>query len=99
MGLVVALSGTTTSLLAALLGAVVGGVATLAGSTLVNRWDRAMDARLRLYDQLIPQANDLRARLAGPAGPAGPAEWIFDPDRYEPHTPYEQQRDAHYAAA
>jgi hypothetical protein len=54
MAPVVALSDTTTSLIAALLGAIVGGVATLAGSIVVNRRERALDARLRMYDKLLP---------------------------------------------
>jgi hypothetical protein len=51
MELVVVFSDATISLFAALLGAIVGGAASLAG-----RWSRASDARLRLYDELIPAA-------------------------------------------
>jgi len=53
---VVALSESTTSLLAALLGALVGGAASLAGSIVVSRWSRSSEARLRLYDELVPAA-------------------------------------------
>jgi hypothetical protein len=56
MGLVVAFSDATISLFSALLGAIVGGAASLAGSIVVSRWSRATDARLRLYDELIPAA-------------------------------------------
>ena len=56
MELVVAFSDATISLFAALLGAIVGGAASLAGSIVVSRWSRASDARLRLYDELIPAA-------------------------------------------
>jgi hypothetical protein len=43
------------NLLSALLGAIVGGVLTLAGSVVMNRSVTARAARIRLYDELLPQ--------------------------------------------
>jgi hypothetical protein len=63
MGLVVALSEGTINLLSALLGAVVGGALTLTGSIVVSRWSRASEARMRMYDELIPQAMGSLYRL------------------------------------
>ena len=63
VGLVVALSDTTTNLLSALLGAIVGGAASLAGSIVVGRWSRVSDARLRLYDELLPEATSTWEQL------------------------------------
>ena len=45
-------------LLSALLGAVVGGAATLAGSVLVSRWELQRRARLRLYEELLPRVKN-----------------------------------------
>ena len=42
------------NLLAALVGAIVGGAASLAGTVLVNRMQMATNARLRMYDELLP---------------------------------------------
>jgi hypothetical protein len=42
------------ALLAALLGAIVGGMATLAASVLVKRWELKKTARIRMYDELMP---------------------------------------------
>jgi hypothetical protein len=42
------------ALLSALLGAVVGDVATLVGSVLVNRWELRRAARFRMYQELLP---------------------------------------------
>jgi hypothetical protein len=52
----VAVSDATLSLFSALLGAIVGGAASLLGSIVVGRWSRISDARLRLYDELLPEA-------------------------------------------
>jgi hypothetical protein len=65
MGFVVAFSEDTLNLISALLGAIVGGVASLAGSIVVSRWTRASDARLRLYEQLVPEAQRAQRRLRG----------------------------------
>jgi hypothetical protein len=65
MVLVVALSDATSNLLSALLGAIVGGAASLAGAIVVSRWNRVSDARLRLYDELIPAAMSLTEQLDG----------------------------------
>jgi hypothetical protein len=51
-------SDSLSNLLSAMLGAIVGGVLTLTGSVLVNRWEAARNARLRLYEELIPRANE-----------------------------------------
>jgi hypothetical protein len=48
------MSETWSSLLAGVVGAVVGGVASLAGSMFVNKWQMATHARMRLYDELLP---------------------------------------------
>jgi hypothetical protein len=48
-------SETWSSLLAALVGAIVGGAASLAGTMLVNRMQMATNARMRLYDELLPK--------------------------------------------
>jgi hypothetical protein len=42
-------------LLAALVGAIVGGALSLAGSVWVNRMEVARAARLRIYDELLPK--------------------------------------------
>jgi hypothetical protein len=41
-------------LLAALLGALVGGMATLLASVLVKRWELKKTARIHMYDELMP---------------------------------------------
>jgi hypothetical protein len=41
-------------LLAALLGALVGGLLALVGSVLVKRWELKKTTRIRMYDELIP---------------------------------------------
>jgi hypothetical protein len=41
-------------LVAALLGALVGGMATLVASVLVKRWELRMATRIRMYDELLP---------------------------------------------
>jgi hypothetical protein len=42
-------------LLAALLGAIVGGLLALYGSILVNRWELRRKARFRMYEELLPR--------------------------------------------
>ena len=42
-------------LVAALLGAVVGGLLALYGSVLVNRWEVRRTARFRMYQELLPR--------------------------------------------
>jgi hypothetical protein len=42
-------------LLAALVGAIVGGLLALAGSVLVNRWELRRTARFRVYQELLPR--------------------------------------------
>jgi hypothetical protein len=49
------MSDAFTNLLAALLGAIVGGLLTLAGSVLVNRWELRRTARFRIYEELLPK--------------------------------------------
>jgi hypothetical protein len=48
------MSDTLTSLLAALVGAIVGGAASLIGTMIVNKQQMATNARVRLYDELLP---------------------------------------------
>jgi hypothetical protein len=45
-------------LLSALLGAIVGGAATLTGSVLVNRWELRRTARFRMYQELLPKVRN-----------------------------------------
>jgi hypothetical protein len=53
-------------LLAALLGAVVGGLLALAGSVLVNRWELRRTARLGMYVELLPRVkNETWPRFRG----------------------------------
>ena len=49
------MSETWTSLLAGVVGAIVGGAASLAGTVLVNKMQMATNARMRLYDELLPK--------------------------------------------
>jgi hypothetical protein len=48
------MSETWTSLLAALVGAIVGGAASLAGTMVVNKQQMATNARMQLYYELLP---------------------------------------------
>ena len=48
------MSDTWISLLAALVGAIVGGAASLAGTMVVNKRQMTTNARMRLYDELLP---------------------------------------------
>jgi hypothetical protein len=50
-------------LLAALLGALVGGVATLTASVLVKRWELRKTTRIRMYDELLPKPLDQYRRI------------------------------------
>jgi hypothetical protein len=49
------MSETWTSLLSGIVGAIVGGAASLAGTMVVNKRQMATNARMRLYDQLLPE--------------------------------------------
>jgi hypothetical protein len=49
------MSETWTSLLSGVVGAIVGGAASLAGTVLVNKRQMATNARMRLYDELLPR--------------------------------------------
>jgi hypothetical protein len=57
-------SGVWVPLLAALLGALVGGVATLTGSVLVKRWELKKTTRIRMYDELLPAPLEQYRRIA-----------------------------------
>jgi hypothetical protein len=46
---------TWSNLLSGIVGALVGGAASLAGTVLVNRMQMAAGARLRIYDDLLPK--------------------------------------------
>ena len=45
-------------LIPVLVGVILGAAASLAGTVLVTRWDRARVARLRIYDELLPRIRD-----------------------------------------
>ena len=49
------MSETWSSLLAGVVGALVGGAASLAGTVLVNKMQMATNARMRIYDELLPR--------------------------------------------
>lgn len=49
------MSETWTSLLSGVVAAIVGGAASLAGTMVVNKRQMATNARMRLYDQLLPE--------------------------------------------
>jgi hypothetical protein len=66
------MSETWTSLLAALVGAIVGGAASLAGTMLVNKQQMATNARMRLYDQLLPDLSRAIADWASARTPFRP---------------------------
>jgi hypothetical protein len=53
------------SLLSGVVGAVVGGAASLAGTVLVNRMQMATNARLRLYDDLLPKLTAATRNILG----------------------------------
>jgi hypothetical protein len=52
------MSETWTSLLSGVVGAIVGGAASLAGTMLVNKQQMTTNARMRLYDELLPKITD-----------------------------------------
>jgi hypothetical protein len=52
------MSETLISLLSAFVGAIVGGTASLAGTMVVNRRQMTVNARMRLYDELLPKLAD-----------------------------------------
>jgi hypothetical protein len=49
------MSAVWTSLLSGVVGAIVGGAASLAGTMVVNKRQMATNARMRLYDELLPE--------------------------------------------
>jgi hypothetical protein len=49
------MSETWSSLLAGVVGAIVGGAASLAGTVLVNRMQMATNARVRMFEELLPR--------------------------------------------
>jgi hypothetical protein len=57
------MSETWTSLSAALVGAIVGGAASLAGTMLVNKKQMATNARMRMYDELLPRLERVLSSL------------------------------------
>jgi hypothetical protein len=57
------MSDASSNLFAALLGAIVGGLLTLAGSVLVNRWELRRRARFRIYEELLPRVRESWERL------------------------------------
>jgi hypothetical protein len=57
------MSDTWVSLLSALVGALVGGAASLAGTVLVNRMQMATAARMRMYDEMLPKLSEA---ISGP---------------------------------
>ena len=60
---------TWTSLLAAFVGAIVGGAASLAGTVLVNKMQMSTNARMRLYDELLPKLEQAADRMQYPPTP------------------------------
>jgi hypothetical protein len=63
------MSETWTSLLSGVVGAIVGGAASLAGTMVVNKRQMATNARMRLYDQLLPELDDAIVEHMGVAVP------------------------------
>jgi hypothetical protein len=63
------MSETWTSLLAALVGAIVGGAASLAGTMVANKRQMATNARMRLYDELLPKLADAVDAVIDPQVP------------------------------
>jgi hypothetical protein len=72
-----------TSPLAALVGAIVGGAASLAGTMLVNKQQMATNARMRLYDELLPNLERAVAGLSDPLAPEDLAAEEFMPELLE----------------
>jgi hypothetical protein len=80
---------TWSNLLSGVVGAIVGGAASLAGTMLVNKMQMATAARMRMYDELLPKleramdgsdpvsaegADDILARLGRASAIAGRPE-------------------------
>jgi hypothetical protein len=63
------MSDTWSSLLSGVVGALVGGAASLAGTMVVNRRQMATNARMRLYDELLPKLARAIDDLKGPSDP------------------------------
>jgi hypothetical protein len=63
------MSETWTSLLAALVGAIVGGAASLVGTMVANKRQMATNARMRLYDELLPKLADAVDAVIDPQVP------------------------------
>lgn len=63
------MSETWTTLLAALVGAIVGGAASLAGTMVANKRQMAANARMRLYDELLPKLADAMDAVIYPQVP------------------------------
>jgi hypothetical protein len=63
------MSETWTSLLSGVVGAIVGGAASLAGTMLVNKRQMATNARMRLYDELLPELETAVDGLINPQLP------------------------------
>jgi hypothetical protein len=63
------MSETWTSLLTALVGAIVGGAASLAGTMVANKRQMATNARMRLYDELLPKLADAVDSVIDPQVP------------------------------
>jgi hypothetical protein len=57
------MSDASSNLLAALLGAIVGGLLALGGSVLVNTWELRRRARFRMYEELLPRVKEAWERL------------------------------------
>jgi hypothetical protein len=55
--------------MAAFVGAIVGGLASLGGTMLVNKQQMATNARMRLYDELLPELADAVEAVLEPLVP------------------------------
>jgi hypothetical protein len=77
------LSETWTSLLAALVGAIVGGAASLAGTMFVNKRQMATHARMRLYDELLPNLASAMYSAIDPQVPEDQVAEEFVPELLE----------------
>jgi hypothetical protein len=77
------MSETWTSLLAALVGAIVGGLASLGGTMLVNKQQMATNARMRLYDELLPELADAVDGVIEPLVPEDQVAGEVLPERLE----------------
>jgi hypothetical protein len=63
------MSETWTSLVSGVVGAIVGGAASLAGTMYVNKRQMATNARMRLYDELLPELETAVDSLINPQLP------------------------------